>query len=73
MIKQETIVVNGKQLIKTYSDANKFIIQNETGAKYIEAVDIPYKYTYTESEEEIPKEEDIKPVIDENQNILQKQ
>lgn len=73
MIKQETIIVNGRELIKTYSDSNKFIIQNETGAKYIEAVDIPYKYTYTESEEEIPKEEDIKPVIDENQNILQKQ
>lgn len=73
MIKQEKIIISGKELIKTYSDSNKFIIQNETGAKYIEAVDIPYKYTYTESEEEIPKEEDIKPVIDENQNILQKQ
>lgn len=73
MIKQEKIIISGKELIKTYSDSNKFIIQNETGAKYIEAVDIPYKYTYTESEEEIPKEEDINPVIDENQNILQKQ
>lgn len=73
MLRQETIIINGRQLIKTYSDSNKFIIQNETGLKYTEAVDIPYKYTYTESEEEIPKEEDIKPVIDENQNILQKQ
>lgn len=72
MLKQETIIINGKQLVKTFSDAGKYIIQNETGAKYTEAIDIPYKYTYTESEEEIPKEEDIKPVIDENQNILQK-
>ena len=71
MIKQETININGRQLIKTYSDNNKFIIQNETGIKYSEAIDIPYKYTYKESEEDIPKEEDVKPIIDENQNILE--
>ena len=64
MIKQEKIIVNGKELIKTYSDSNKYIIQNETGAKYIEAVDIPYKYTYIESEEEIPKE----PIAEEVEN-----
>lgn len=29
MIKQETIFVNGRELIKTYSDNNKYIIQNE--------------------------------------------
>lgn len=57
MIVQEKIIVNGKELIKTYSDNNKFIIQNETGAKYGEAIDIPYKYTYTESDEDLPKEE----------------
>ena len=56
MLKQETIIVNGRELIKTYSDNNKFIIQNETGVKYTEAVDIPYKYTYTESMEDIPVE-----------------
>lgn len=67
MIKQETIVVNGKQLIKTYSDANKFIIQNETGAIYTEAIDIPYKYTYTESDEDIPVIEEEK--ADEQQPI----
>lgn len=62
MIKQETIFVNGRELIKTYSDNNKYIIQNETGAKYTEAIDIPNKYTYTESEEDIKvEEEDIKP------------
>lgn len=57
MIKQEKIVINGRELVKTYSDNNKFIIQNETGAKYIEAIDVPDKYTYTESDEDIPKEE----------------
>ena len=56
MLKQETIIINGKQLVKTFSDAGKYIIQNETGAKYTEAIDIPNKYTYTESMEDIPVE-----------------
>ena len=56
MIKQETIVVNGRTLVKTYSDNKKFIIQNETGLKYAEAVDITNKYTYIESEEDILEE-----------------
>lgn len=62
MLKQETIIVNGRELIKTYSENNKYIIQNETGVKYSEAVDVPNRYTYTESEEDIKvEEEDIKP------------
>ena len=56
MIKQETIVVNGRTLVKTYSDNKKYIIQNETGLKYAEAVDVPNKYTYVESEEDILEE-----------------
>lgn len=60
MIKQETIIVNGKQLVKTYSDNNKYIIQNETGETYPEAVDLPNKYTYTESDEDIPVIEEEK-------------
>lgn len=58
MLKQETIIVNGRELIKTYSDNNKFIIQNETGAKYTEAIDVPNKYIYTESNEDIPVEDE---------------
>lgn len=56
MIKKETIVVNGRTLFKTYSDNKKYIIQNETGLKYTEAVDIPNKYTYVESEEDVLEE-----------------
>ena len=56
MIKQETIIINGGELIKTFSDAGKYIIQNETATKYAEAIDIPNKYTYTESMEDIPVE-----------------
>lgn len=67
MIKQETIIVNGRELIKTYSDNNKFIIQNETGAIYTEAIDLPGKYSYTESEEYIPVIEEEK--ADEQQPI----
>lgn len=59
MLKQETIIVNGRELIKTYSDNNKFIIQNETGIKYSEAIDIPYKYTYKESEEDIETKKEL--------------
>lgn len=61
MIKQETITINGRTLVKTYSDNNKYIIQNETGVKYSEAVDVPNRYTYTESNEdiEIEKTEEI--------------
>ena len=55
MIKQE-ILENG--LVKTYSDSGKYIIQNETGVEYTEAVDIPNKYTYTESDKVIEKTEE---------------
>lgn len=57
MIKQEKIIISGKELIKTISDNNKYIVQNETGKKYPEAIDIPNKYTYSESNEDIPKQE----------------
>ena len=61
MIKQETIIVNGRELVKTYSDSKKYIIQSGTGIKYTEAINIPNRYTYIESEEDIKlEEEDIK-------------
>ena len=53
MIKQETITINGRTLVKTYSDSGKYVIQNETGIEYTEAVDIPNKFTYTESNKDI--------------------
>lgn len=57
MIRQEKIIIDGRELVKTYSDNNKYIIQNETGVKYTEAIDIPNKYTYVESLTEIEKED----------------
>lgn len=51
MIIQETITLNsGRELIRTYSDMYT-IKQVETGLIYGEAIDIPGRYTYVETEE----------------------
>ena len=63
MIKQEKIFVNGRELVKTYSNTGKYIIQNETGAKYAEAVDVPNKYSYSESEEDLPREDNSNMIV----------
>lgn len=48
---------DGVQLVRTYSDINHYIISDETGAKYVDAIDPDYKNrTYTESDEEIKEE-----------------
>ena len=61
MIKTEyyTTRKDGVVLNRTFSDAGFYIVQNETGIKYSEAVDVmPCKYTYTETDEPIPAETD---------------
>jgi hypothetical protein len=46
-------------LYRTYSDAGYYILQNETGVKYSEAIDVEGKsYTYSETDELIPVEEE---------------
>lgn len=52
MLIQENINANGSDLVKTYSDLY-MIKQVETGILYIEAIDVPDKYTYEETD--IPK------------------
>lgn len=55
MIKVEILENN---LIRHYSDSGFYILQNETGVKYCEAVDvIPCRYTYRETTEPIITEE----------------
>lgn len=55
MIKAETITINGRTFVRTYSDANRMIKQDGTGAVYSEAYDpVGSGRTYTETEEEIP-------------------
>ena len=59
MVKQEKITINNKELLHTYSDNNKYILQVETNVKYNEAYDIiTCKYTYKETKEEIVIEEE---------------
>lgn len=50
MIKTEYL--NEGTLIKHYSDEGKLLLQNETGIKYADPVDVvPCPYTYTETDE----------------------
>ena len=45
---------DGANLYRNYSDEGYYIIQNETGAEYEEAIDIEgAPYTYTESDKKI--------------------
>lgn len=41
----------GENLVRHYSDRNMMILQVETGAQYVDAVDVlPCPYTYEETE-----------------------
>lgn len=54
MIKRETLVINNKVFIKTYSDTNHYIKQLPTGIIYSEAIDVENTtYTYVETNEVI--------------------
>lgn len=52
MIATENITIGGRELVRTYSDANLMIRQDGTGAVYSEAVDpAGIGRTYTETDE----------------------
>ena len=54
---------DGVKLYRTYSDIHHYIIQDQTGIEYEDAVDVEDSpYTYTESDREI---EDIPEIIEE--------
>ena len=58
MIYVETVTINGKEYKRTYSDT--YTIQRD-GVEYSEAIDpIDSDREYTETENELPKEEEIK-------------
>lgn len=57
MIVNETVVINGVEYSKTYSDSGRYIERD--GDLYVEAIDpIGYDRVYTETEIEIPIEEE---------------
>lgn len=59
MIKIETITINGRTLVRTYSDENLMIRQDSTGNIYSEAVDpVGSGRTYTETDTPIEQTED---------------
>ena len=59
MTKSETITINGRAFVRTYSDANRMIQQDGTEIVYTEAVDpIGSGRTYTETDTPIEQTED---------------
>lgn len=53
---------DGVNLYRTYSDMNVYILQNETGIEYEEAIDVedaPYTYSETDKPIEIKEEEEV--------------
>lgn len=55
-----TEYLNDGTLIRHYSDAGYVLLQNETGVKYADPVDlVPCAYTYTETDEYVEGNEEI--------------
>lgn len=54
----QTDYLNNGTLIRHYSDKGVMLLQNETGVKYAEPVDVvPCIFTYTETDEPIETED----------------
>lgn len=70
MIREEEMIINGITFIKRYSDVGFYILQNETGVKYGEAIDIiTAPYTYTETDEIIPVEQEEEEQIETEEEL----
>ena len=64
-----TEYLNDGKLIKHYSDLGVMLLQNETGVKYSDPIDVvPCKYTYTETDELIESENEGE--VDENEATI---
>lgn len=60
--------LNDGKLVKHYSDAGVLLLQNETGIKYADPIDVvPCAYTYSETDEHIETEEAVE---DENEATI---
>lgn len=57
---------DGVNLYRNYSDAGVYILQNETGIEYAEAIDVENApYTYTETDKPIENGENAEEVQEE--------
>ena len=67
-----TELLNDGTLIKHYSDKGMMLLQNETGAKYSDPVDVvPCPYTYTETDEKIGSENNDEISSEELQSMIE--
>ena len=57
IVSLEYYTEDGRLLIRTKSDRNMMIRQDQTGILYDEAIDVPDHYTYTETDIPIESEE----------------
>ena len=65
MIQTENITINDREFKRTYSDENFYILQEQTGIEYEEAVDVmTANYTYIETNKPIEKGEKEKTDIE---------
>lgn len=64
--------LNDGTLIKHYSDQGFLLLQNETGAKYSDPIDIvPCPYTYTETNEYANEENDTEITEEEFMDMIE--
>lgn len=65
MIQTENLTINDREFKRTYSDEDFYILQEQTGIEYTEAIDVmTANYTYIETDKPIEKEEEEKTDIE---------
>ena len=57
IVSLEYYTEDGRLLIRTKSDRNMMIRQDQTGILYDKAIDVPNRYTYSETDIPIESEE----------------
>ena len=65
MIQTENLTINDREFKRTYSDEDFYILQEQTGIEYAEAIDVmTANYTYIETDKPIEREEEEKTDIE---------
>ena len=65
MIQTENLTINDREFKRTYSDEDFYILQEQTGIEYTEAIDVmTANYTYIETDKPIEREEEEKTDIE---------
>lgn len=65
MIQTENLIINDREFKRTYSDEDFYILQEQTGIQYAEAIDVmTANYTYVETDKPIEREEEEKTDIE---------